>query len=179
MTTDRRIFRLGGIALACFALLAATPLAAHAGPLLSGYGGPGQGNQAILGSTLLGGPGGGSGSGGANEGVAAASATGGLAEGTSSSGKSGASGRHRGSSSVTGLHGAALRAGALGGLHGRPAPAGTTGFYPTVEPAAASTPALGLSSTDILYIVLAAAALIGTGVLTRRMLRPGPAKGHS
>ena len=32
------------------------PAAALAGSLLSGYGGPGQGNQAILGSALLGGP---------------------------------------------------------------------------------------------------------------------------
>ena len=32
----------------------ATPSSVLAGPLLSGYGGPGEGNQAILGSALIG-----------------------------------------------------------------------------------------------------------------------------
>ena len=54
MKTDRITIRTAALALvAALAVSAAAPLVAHAGPLLSGYGGPGQGNQAILGSTLL------------------------------------------------------------------------------------------------------------------------------
>ena len=50
-------------------LCVSVPTVALAGsPLLSGYGGPGTGEQAILGSTLVGGPGGGSGSGGSSAG---------------------------------------------------------------------------------------------------------------
>src|ERR1700690_4279436 len=43
---------------ALLSMLALVPAAALAGPLLSGYGGPGQGNQAILGAGLGGGRGG-------------------------------------------------------------------------------------------------------------------------
>ena len=46
-------------AIACIAALsaaAAMPVAAPAGSLLSGYGGPGQGSQVILGSSLVNGP---------------------------------------------------------------------------------------------------------------------------
>ncbi|HEY1834670.1 MAG TPA: hypothetical protein VGG08_09555, partial [Solirubrobacteraceae bacterium] len=47
------------------ALAALAPSAASANPLLSGYGGPGQGDQAIIGAALVNGPGqGGSGGGG-------------------------------------------------------------------------------------------------------------------
>src|SRR4051812_5612016 len=47
--------------------LACAPAGADAGSLLSGYGGPGQGSQALLGSALIGG-GGGSSSGGSGGG---------------------------------------------------------------------------------------------------------------
>src|SRR5438876_10100556 len=72
MTTHRTPDQIAirGLA-AALALLALAPAAANAGPLLSGYGGPGQGNQAILGSTLLGGPGGGSSGAGAGSGSGA------------------------------------------------------------------------------------------------------------
>ena len=57
--------------IALVALSAAMPVAASASSLLSGYGGPGQGNQAILGSALLGGgsSGGSSGSTGSSPGA--------------------------------------------------------------------------------------------------------------
>jgi hypothetical protein len=133
----------------------ALPATAHAGPLLSGYGGPGQGNQAILGSALLGGSAGGS--------------------GTSGRGGSGSRG---GSSSATHSRGAAgtlassERAGALAGERG-------ASSYPAVEPRASrSGPALGLSAVDLAYILLAAAALALTGALTRRIARTRTAKGH-
>ncbi len=53
----------------CVAALAAlgwAPGSALAGPLLSGYGGPGDGEQVILGSHLINGPGGGRGGGGSS-----------------------------------------------------------------------------------------------------------------
>ncbi len=62
----RKIWISSALALAT-ALLVLAPTTAFAGsPLLSGYGGPGAGEQAILGSTLIGGSrgGGASGSGG-------------------------------------------------------------------------------------------------------------------
>ena len=70
-------------AIACIAAtLAASPAAAPASPLLSGYGGPGQGSQVILGSSLVngsaegggGGSQGGGGSTGAGESSSAAAA---------------------------------------------------------------------------------------------------------
>src|SRR5438105_12388818 len=71
MKTESRIVRVGCALLAWLAVAGTAPLAAGAqsGPLLSGYGAPGQGNQVILGSALLGGPSGGgsSGSGGARQ----------------------------------------------------------------------------------------------------------------
>jgi hypothetical protein len=134
---------------------AAVPATAHAGPLLSGYGGPGQGNQAILGSALLGGSAGGS--------------------GTSGGGGSGSRG---GSSSAahsrTATHGAA---GTLGSSKRADALAGGASSYPAVEPTASrSGPALGLSGADLAYILLAAAALALTGALTRRIARTRAAK---
>jgi hypothetical protein len=50
--------------------------------------------------------------------------------------------------------------------------------YPAVERTADSSEPLGLSGADIAYVILAAAVLAITGVLTRRMVRAGPAKGH-
>jgi hypothetical protein len=131
---------------------AAVPATAHAGPLLSGYGGPGQGNQAILGSALLGGSAGGS--------------------GTSGGGGSGSRAAH----SRTATHGAA---GTLGSSKRADALAGERGAssYPAVEPTASrSGPALGLSGADLAYILLAAAALALTGALTRRIARTRAAK---
>jgi len=54
MNRHRNIISSAGL---LAAIMVATPVAAHASPLLSGYGGPGQGSQLILGSSLLGGPG--------------------------------------------------------------------------------------------------------------------------
>src|SRR2546430_7195651 len=76
MKTRRRIIETAGCALLAAALLAPS---ASAGPLLSGYGGPGGGNQAILGSGLLNGPGSGGGSGPGGPRAAQQSASGGLA----------------------------------------------------------------------------------------------------
>ncbi len=76
--------------LALLALLAApAPAALAGGPLLSGYGGPGAGAQAIIGGTLLNGPRGGSG--GGSGGSAGGSASFGAAASLSSSSATSAS----------------------------------------------------------------------------------------
>jgi hypothetical protein len=166
MKTDRITIRTAALALvAALAVSAAAPLVAHAGPLLSGYGGPGQGNQAILGSTLLGGPGGGASGGGGAGGSQEAAPTG--AAGLSTAGSSHASAPAR---AASGAHPAARPARArLVGL--------ASGSYPAFE-RTASTSRFGLSGADISYVVLAAAALAFAGVLMRRMVRPRTAKGH-
>jgi hypothetical protein len=168
MKTNRRIVRAAGL-LALVAFFAAVPVAAQAGPLLSGYGGPGQGNQAILGSTLLGGGSGGgsSGSGGPNGQAATAPNASALAPGASATTPRGSS---PGGRSTRAAHGAA----GLGGRYVAPKPVP----YPAVERTAGSAGAFSLSAADISFVVLAAAALAMTGALTRRMVRTGPAKGH-
>jgi hypothetical protein len=140
------------------ALSFALPSAASASTLLSGYGGPGQGNQAILGSTLIGGGGQGSGGGGGG------SAT----TGTAAGGET-ASGAGAGGSAAKGA----------GPRHGRtaarkaakPAP----GAYTPTSSAAASrdtgASTLGLTGADLLYIVLAFAVLVLTALATARLAR--------
>jgi hypothetical protein len=168
MKIERRAIRTGAVVLvACALFAAAIPLGAQAGPLLSGYGGPGEGNQAILGSTLLGGPGGGApGAGGpsraADQGPGSVSAT--PAHGRSA----GPSGARRSSPPARQPTGALAAGGS-----GQPA----SGLYPAVERTTAPG-GLGLTGADISYIVMAAAVLAFTGVLTRRLARTRAAKGH-
>jgi hypothetical protein len=174
MRTHRSTIRMVVLSLA-LALALAAPLAAQAGPLLSGYGGPGQGNQAILGSTLIGGPGGGSGGPGGGE--TATSASGGAASAaqpvagaTQTSASRASSGR--GGHGVSGAGTATTRSArpVVGELSDR--------SYPGLESAGGGS-ALGLSAAEIVYIVLAAAALAFTGLLTRRLAGTRAAKGHS
>jgi hypothetical protein len=168
MKTDRSTIRTMALALAgTLAVSAAAPLVAQAGPLLSGYGGPGQGNQAILGSTLLGGSGGGaSGGGGANgpgsQAAPTTGAAGGATKGTSH--PSGAAHRARGAR-------AAVRPG-----HVR-AVGLASGSYPALE-RTASSGTFGMSGADFSYVALAAGALAFAGVFMRRLARPRSAQGH-
>jgi hypothetical protein len=166
MTIKRRTIPRGIIALAATAVIAAAiPSFANAGPLLSGYGGPGQGNQVILGSTLLGGPGGGSSAAtgsGSESGEAAAQAT-------RAAGASLASGARRGPAG-TSRHASLAGATSAAGLAPR--------SYPAVETTSGASDTFGLSGADILYIVLAAVALAFTGVLTRIVAGTRTAKGH-
>jgi hypothetical protein len=152
-----------------------SPAAALAGSLLSGYGGPGQGNQAILGSALLNGPAGKGGSGGGG-----------------SSGASGASAR--GGSTGAGPRPIVLSAGGAAGealprpVRGQRHPGGAgrhasaSGSQPYTRTSRASevyaahdgaggSPTLGISGADLLYILLALGTLVLTGVLTRRLAR--------
>lgn len=147
------------------------PAGASAGSLLSGYGGPGQGNQAILGSVLLGGPSGGQG------GSAGAGGAGGVAGGRSNStaGSTGAPRRRSAAPGESRKHRkagvgtpAAARSQAQSGLLTRPA--ADAGTVPAQT--------LGLSADDLVYIILVLGALALTGALTRQLARPhGAAKG--
>jgi hypothetical protein len=162
MTSIWAIIRSAGLLLGVLlALAAALPLSAHAGPLLSGYGGPGQGNQAILGSTLLGPAGGGSPGAGGPSGPSAPA--------LSSRGAAGSSARRapRAARSPSGSR-------AAHALLVEPA----ARAYPAVERESAATDSLGLSGTDIFLIALAAALLVFTAALTRAMASTRTAKGH-
>ncbi|MFI4991351.1 MAG: hypothetical protein ACHQHO_10630 [Solirubrobacterales bacterium] len=157
--------------------------AALASSLLSGYGGPGQGNQAILGSALLNRPGGGSGSSGSGSGDSSslASSPGGS---TTSSEAAASSGTGSTTRSAAGHEASGAQAsGAHGGSQAhrsatRPAsPPGIADVYAAAERnrSAPSTPALGLSGVDLLLIVLVLGMLALIGVLSRRLTRaPAP-----
>jgi hypothetical protein len=167
-------------------LAALTAPTADASPLLSGYGGPGQGNQAILGSALLNGPrgGGGSGSGGSgsggsqggSQGGGSAAAGGGAASTPSRAGGSRASAGEGGGSGRAGGRAAALAAASAAAR----AQAAPFSFYPASERAASarSTGVLGLSGEDALYILLGFAALLFTGLATRRITARPPGTGR-
>jgi hypothetical protein len=149
-------------------LLTATRSSASAGPLLSGYGGPGQGNQSILGSALLNGSGGGGGS-GRGSGPAASSSTSPTSSGVPAGGARTALPRSH----------AHVRPGEdkqAAGTIGQ-ASDGSFGAYPVSERSGAAQSAvadsgtLGLSGADLLYVLLALCVLAFTAVLTRRLTR--------
>jgi hypothetical protein len=145
------------------------PGAGHAqGPLLSGYGGPGSGEQVILGSSLIGRAGGGGGPG-------SPSAAGG-------SGESGAS-AGAGTGSLPAVHSSRFARGSeaggqapgpryrtAGGASARNGAASTRGQLQVHgAPAAAISPVL--STADVLLVVLVACAMAAMGLLTRRLAR--------
>jgi hypothetical protein len=149
--------------IACLvALSAVMPAAAQASSLLSGYGGPGQGSQVILGSSLINGGSSGGSSGGGQSSTAGARGTG-KASGAPGSGASkhavtrGGAGRHPG--------------GRVAGASGNGAQVYPTSSSALAREAGASQP-FGLSGRDVVYILLGLVALIFIGVLTRRMARP-------
>ncbi|HEX3434289.1 MAG TPA: hypothetical protein VHT25_09545 [Solirubrobacteraceae bacterium] len=157
---------------ALMAAAAVLPGSAVASPLLSGYGGPGQGNQALLGSTLINGPKGGGGSSGSTTSTGTGLAESGESSsegGQASAGGSGSSkGGGTGSSSAPHAnsgHGAAKPAQGKAST-----PAVAPSFYPAAErlPADSQGGSLGLSGSDVLLIVLAAVLLVSLGLLTRR-----------
>jgi hypothetical protein len=143
-------------------LSAATPAAAPASSLLSGYGDPGQGNQAILGSALLNGSGSaGGGSAGTSGSSTDVTALIGRGSGTPSSSNAPARTTAAGGPSKA-------AAGGVGGASGV-----ASGTYPASEAgsAAQTSGTLGLSGEDVLYVLLVLAALTFTGVLTKRFTR--------
>lgn len=153
------------LTLLALALAAPAPAAATSSSLLSGYGGPGQGSQAILGSTLLGGSSGGSpGSGsGSYSATTSATSTGSVPPGTAAPTRPRA--RH------TSRSGSGADRGGKSSAQGASA-------YPASDEAAASRASthspssLGLSGADILHLLLALGALgliaVATGALARQ-----------
>jgi hypothetical protein len=175
VTIHVRIIRTAALVLG---VSCALPLAAQASTLLSGYGGPGQGNQAILGSALLNGPrsgGGGGGSAGTASGSPTAVTANGVAETTSGSGTpSGRAPSGRASKRAQGhARGSATTHAVPRGT--RPAltgPAAIASSYPASERGAGPTSvALGLSGEELLYTILALGALLLIGVAGSRVAR--------
>ena len=154
------------------ALWPVAPAAAPASPLLSGYGGPGQGNQAILGSALLNGPrsggGGGSGAGGGSSTTGASSTaaqSGRRSTASAPSAASGASKQATGGAPRSTGRGAAIAEGSGQG--------GASSLYPASDRggAAQQSGALGLSGEDFVYIIVGLGILALTAVLTKRLAR--------
>jgi hypothetical protein len=156
-------------------LMAAATSAAAASPLLSGYGGPGEGNQAILGSALVGGAGGGG-------------------RGPSSSGSSGSNGSPGSSGSSSGRSGRGASSGEGGGRAvgrgtasraGRGNEKNTSGGAPITYPSlprddasqttSGGSQALGLSVADLGYALLVLGVLVATGLVTRRLAQASTA----
>ena len=169
------------------AMLVWAPTTALAGsPLLSGYGGPGTGEQAILGSTLIGGASGGGaggssgsgGSGGSNFSSSTGSSTN-SAGGTSptGSGSTGVSGG--GANAGSGSRGGTPKGGASSsrspqGGRSTALGSGTASayVYATSQGSVASaSPLVGISSGDVLLLIGILATLGLVAVLTLRLSR--------
>jgi hypothetical protein len=170
------------------ATLVLAPTTAFAGsPLLSGYGGPGAGEQAVIGSTLIGGSGGGGatggssgsgGSGGANlsgsAGVSTSSTGGASPTGSGSAGGSGVGAANAGTGShgTTAKGGATLRAPQRGRSTGAAGGSASAYVYATSQGSVASASALtGISGSDVLLLVGILATLGLVAVLTLRLSR--------
>jgi hypothetical protein len=173
MTRHRTIILIVG----CLVAFGTAPSdAALASSLLSGYGGPGQGNQAILGSALLNRPGGGSGSGGGGSGDSSSLAS---SAGSSTTSSEAAASSGTGSSNQTGAGPKTSNSRETGAHRGSQAdrstasPPSIADVYAAAERGrpAPSTPAFGLSGTDLLLIVLVLGMLALIGVLSRRLTR--------
>ncbi len=160
------------------AVATAAPVATRANPLLSGYGGPGEGSQVIIGSTLVNGPpGGGAGSSGGpasstsesfryseHSGGTGSSGTGTAGAGVQNGAGATGDGSGAGARGEGGRHGG-VSGGAPGGARqARGSAAGEASQSYTAE-----SETLGLSGSDILYALLALAVLVLTGVLTGRL----------
>jgi hypothetical protein len=173
MKAHRTIIFIGGL----LALAVALPSGALASSLLSGYGGPGQGNQAILGAGLVNGPKGGGGSGGSGNSTSDSSTSG---SESASAPASSSAGSTKGGSENSGSGRSARRSGGKSSPQDALAPKASSsarGLYPASERIAAGQQAgaLGLSSADIVYIVLALGLLVFIGLLTRRLAQTSAA----
>jgi hypothetical protein len=163
-------------------LVAVLPSAALGNSLLSGYGGPGEGNQAILGSALVNGPKGGGGSGAGSSGGGGENSV-----GQSSSSQPGEAAATQGghatarSKHATGgrssTHAKAAKP-AASAAAGRPSATGTV-IYPAAssESRVGGSRALGLSGADFVYIIVALGVLALTGFLTVRLARTTATRG--
>jgi hypothetical protein len=180
-----KIHRATALAIAFLVTLAGAASAAGSSPLLNGYGGPGQGNQAILGSALLtGGRNGGGGSGpatgggngratrGGNESASALTA-GGVSPGpaTGRGGEAAGAATEGGVSSASGRATIGPRRGTADKGHSESQSGVSASSYPVSERGgvSAASGTVGLSGGDALLILFALLVLALTGVLTRRL----------
>jgi hypothetical protein len=169
--------------LSLLAVLAIAPAGASAGSLLSGYGAPGGGAQAIVGSALVNAPRGGGGGGSSGSGPSSATGAGSAASTHGSTSTRGASGGQA-------VGQGAPRGGALdkiGSAHrqaradtGRSeAPNGTSAGASSAYTASGATNAaslgdsgaLGFTGSDLLLVVLVLGILAIAAGFTRRMAR--------
>jgi hypothetical protein len=170
MTRRRTIISIGGslVVLAC-----ASPVAARASTLLSGYGGPGQGNQSMLGSALLNGPGGGAtGGGSAGASGSTSSSSGEATPASSRVAKSPATGSSNGERGVS----ANAKRRARGATPGDAKAGAATSVaeeYAAAERGARapSTATFGLSGAELTLIALVLGTLAIVSVITRRLAR--------
>jgi hypothetical protein len=188
MNRKRRI--ASALALAGFLCMSTSSTTVAASPQLSGYGGPGAGEQTILGSTLLGrrgggsAPGGSAGSGGPTQAGGAGSAVGGAENpttrrygGASNSGSSEASGSSTGGTSASGTGGSpatthgAQQAGGKARLPGRASVAGIYVYPSSLRLASSDSSALAISGGDVLLLMAVVIAIVLVGVLTMRLGR--------
>jgi hypothetical protein len=165
MKTHRKIIPIVALALALPAL---APASVPASSILSGYGGPGQGTQSILGSTLLNGP---SSGGGPQGGVSIAASSAGQA----SSGATGGSGN---GSPTHARKGASPSARRTSPSH-QPSAERPVSRLAISRASAGGSGVLGLSNTAFLVVLLALGALVFTGLLTRGLAKPGGTRGHA
>jgi hypothetical protein len=156
-------------------LMTVASSSAFANSLLGGYGGPGEGNQAILGSALLNVPRGGGG--GSSDGTVestGSSSPGSAGVGKQTVQKNAASTGSNGRGSTTPKGGRRPVGGASGGATGT-YPASSVGETSRLAPEGSG--ALGLSGEDLLYVLLALGVLAFVGVLTRRLARTAGPEG--
>jgi hypothetical protein len=158
---------LAAAVVALIPLVSLFPAAAAGDPLLSGYGGPGQGNQIILGATLLGGEGPPRGSGqGAGPGTGVQPGTVQLSAGGANQGQLGHSGNAApGRPAASGTR----HAGSATGPPVRVAEGGTAAAVPSS--------ALGLSDSDWLRAAIVVGLLMLVAMLTSRLATGENAKG--
>lgn len=156
------------------------PASALAGsPLLSGYGGPGSGEQQLVGAGLVGGGSGGGGSAGSGTGGGSGASAGAPSAGGLTSTGHGAAlaGIGKGGGvSVSGAHGAQRSGEAREGrrtsrpTRGKPSISTEQDNAASAHLAAASAPVVaGLGDGEMLVIGLAAVALVGLALVTRRL----------
>ncbi len=154
--------------------VAASPGTALASSLLSGYGGPGEGSEAILGSTLVNGPSGGAGGGSAGAGGSPVSGAGGSGHGPSPPLGGELAGRSASRpAGARGIGGRAQRAGGAGnGTAGTGAgPARTAFAARAADRGAVESEDLGLTAQDLIYVLLVLAALAAVWALTVQLAR--------
>jgi hypothetical protein len=184
----RKIWISSALPLAA-AMLVLAPTTAFAGsPLLSGYGGPGAGEQAVIGSTLIGGSRGGGAGGSSSSGGSGGAGLPGPAGASTSAGGGTAS---TGSGSARGLKTGTTNAGSGSGARGGASKGGATSqaprsrratgvvvgsasayVYPTSQGSIPSaSPLSGISSGGVLLLIGTLAMLGLVAVLTLRLSR--------